>query len=90
MNNITKYNLKATLISLLCLILVFCVLAYLNAPQSDTFLFSSINPWSFLQGMTFALGFGLGFPIWLSAITIGLFSFLLFVAFLWIARKLIK
>lgn len=85
-----KYNLKATLISLLCLILVFCVLAYLNAPQSDIFLFSSINPWEFLQGVTFALGFGFGFPIWLSVITIGLFSFLLFVAILWVVRKIIK
>lgn len=82
--------MKTMAISVAGLVLLFCGLSYLNAPQSDTFLFSSVNPWEFIKGAAFALGFGLGFPIWLSIITIGLFSFLLFVAILWIVRKMIK
>ena len=84
MNNITKYNLKTTLISVAKLILLY------SAPQSDGFVWSSINPLEFLEGVVFALGFGLGVPVWLSVIVIGLFSFLLFVVFLWVARKMVK
>ena len=90
MNNITKYNLKTTLISVAKLILLYSALAFLIAPQSDGFVWSSINPLEFLEGVVFALGFGLGVPVWLSVIVIGLFSFLLFVAFLWVARKMVK
>lgn len=90
MNNITKYNLKTTLISVVGLILLYSALSFLFAPQSDGFLWSSINPLEFLEGVIFALGFGLGVPVWLSVILIGLFSFLLFVVFLWIVRKVVK
>lgn len=77
-------------ISVAGLILLFCVLSYLIAPQSDGFLWSSINPLEFLEGVVFTLGFGLGLPVWLSVIVIGLVSFLLFVVFLWITRKVVK
>lgn len=90
MNNITKYNLKTIAISVAGLVLLLCALSYLMTPQSDGFLWSSINPLEFLEGVVFALGFGLGFPVWLSVIVIGLISFLLFVVFLWIARKVVK
>lgn len=89
MNNITKYNLKTTLISVAGLILLYSALAFLIAPQSG-FVWSSINPLEFLKGVVFALGFGLGFPVWVSIIVIGLVSFLLFVVFLWVARKVVK
>lgn len=71
-------------------VLSFCLLSYLIAPQSDGFLWSSINPLEFLEGVAFALGFGLGFPVWLSVIVIGLVSFLWFIVFLWIVRKVVK
>lgn len=90
MNNITKYNLKTVAISVAGLILLYSVLAFLISPQSDDFVWSTINPLEFLEGIVFALGFGLGFPMWLSVIAIGLFSFVLFVIFLWVARKMIK
>ncbi|CDN31190.1 hypothetical protein BN938_1094 [Mucinivorans hirudinis] len=44
MNNITKYNLKTIAISVTGLILLFCVLSFLIAPQSDIFKLESINP----------------------------------------------
>lgn len=90
MNNITKYNLKTVAISVSGLILLYSVLAFLISPQGDDFVWSTINPLEFLEGIVFALGFGLGFPMWLSVIVIGLFSFVLFVIFLWVARKMIK
>jgi hypothetical protein len=89
-NNITKYNLKTLAISAIGLILLFCVLTYISAPKTDGFEFSSINPLGFLEGAAFALGFGLGFPLWLSVIVISAVSFLIFAVFLWITRKVIK
>lgn len=90
MNNITKYNLKTLAISAIGLILLFCVLTYISAPKTDGFEFSSINPLGFLEGAAFALGFGLGFSLWLSVIVISAVSFLIFAVFLWITRKVIK
>lgn len=90
MNKITKYNMKTTLISVAGLILLYSALALLIAPQSDSFVWSSINPLEFLEEVVFALGFGLGVPVWLSVIVIGLVSFLLFVVFLWVTRRIIK
>ncbi|MGK4028197.1 hypothetical protein [Bacteroides uniformis] len=90
MNNITKYNLKTFAISAIGLILLFCVLTYISAPKTDGFEFSSINPLGFLEGAAFALGFGLGFPLWLSVIVISAVSFLIFMAFLWLCRRYIK
>lgn len=90
MNNITKYNLKTFAISAIGLILLFCVLTYISAPKTDGFEFISINPLGFLEGSVFALGFGLGFPLWLSVIVISIVSFFIFMMFLWITRKVIK
>lgn len=90
MNRITKYNLKTFAISAIGLILLLCVLTYISAPKTDGFEFSSINPLEFLEGATFALGFGLGFPLWLSVIVISIVSFFIFMMFLWIIRKVIK
>lgn len=90
MNKITKYNLKTAIISVAGLILLYSALAFLIAPQSDGFVWSSINPLEFLEGVVFALGFGLGVPVWLSVIVIELVSFLLFIVFLWIVRKVVK
>lgn len=90
MNNITKYNLKSLAIAACGLLLLFSMLSYLVAPGSESFEFNSINPIGFLEGVIFALGFGLGFPVWLSVIAIGLVSLLMLMAFLWIARKVIK
>ncbi|CDN31791.1 hypothetical protein BN938_1711 [Mucinivorans hirudinis] len=90
MNNITKYNLKTIAISVTGLILLFCVLSFLIAPQSDVFQLESINPLGILEGTAFALSWGLGFPIWISIITIFTISFFIFMVFLWIARRVIK
>lgn len=85
-----RYKLKSILISILALILLYSALSFVNAPSSDVFLWSSINPLEFLEGIVFALGFGLGFPMWISIIVIGLLSFFIYVAFLWVVRKVIK
>lgn len=90
MNNITKYNLKTCAISALGLILLFSGLTYAMAPQTDGFELSSINPFGFAEGFVFALGFGLGVPVWLALVVLGVISFLIFMVFLWIARKVIK
>ncbi|WP_229104983.1 hypothetical protein [Bacteroides fragilis] len=90
MNNITKYNLKTCAISALGLILMFCVLSYVVAPQNDGFEFSSINPLGFIEGFLFTLGFGLGMPVWLSVVVLGVISAFIFMVFLWIVRKVIK
>lgn len=84
-----KYNLKTMAISVAGLVLLFCILSYLIAPDNECFL-SSINPLGFLEGIIFALGFGLGVPVWLSLIVVGLFSFLLFMVFLWVTRKITR
>lgn len=90
MNNITKYNLKTCAISTVGLILLFCVLSYITAPESEGFEFSSVNPLGFVEGFLFALGFGLGFPLWLSVIALGVISFFIFTVLIWITRKVIK
>lgn len=90
MNNITKYNLKTCVISALVLILLFSVLAYAMAPQNDSFDLSSINPFGFVEGFVFALGFGLGVPVWLSLLVLGVISAFIFMVLLWIARKIVK
>ena len=90
MNRITKYNLKTFAISAIGLILLFCVLTYISAPKTDGFEFSSVNPLGFLEGFAFALGFGLGFPFWLSVIVISVVSFFIFMVFLWFSRRFIK
>lgn len=90
MNNITKYNLKTCVISALGLILLFCGLTYVMAPQTDSFKLSSINPFGFVEGFVFALGFGLGVPVWLSLVVLGVFATLIFMVLLWIVRKVIK
>lgn len=77
-------------ISVAGLILLFCVLSYLIASQSESFQLESINPLGILEGTIFALGFGLGFPVWLSILAIAIISFLIFMGFLWIARKFIR
>lgn len=82
--------MKTMAISVVGLVLLFCGLSYLIAPQSNGFVWSSISPLGFLEGVVFALVFGLGVPIGLSVIVIGLFSFLLFIVFLWIVRKVMK
>ena len=76
MNNITKYNLKTCVISALGLILLFSGLAYAMAPQTDSF--------------ECALGFGLGVPVWLSLLVLGVISAFIFMVLLWIARKVVK
>lgn len=90
MNNITKYNLKTCAISALGLILLFSVLSYMMAPKNDSFELSSINPLEFVEGFLFALGFGFGIPVWLAVVILGMISALIFMAFLWIARKVVK
>lgn len=90
MNNITKYNLKTCAISALGLILLFSGLTYAMTPQTDGFELSSINPFGFVEGFVFALGFGFGVPVWLSLVMLGVISAFIFMVFLWIARKVIK
>lgn len=90
MNNIQKYNLKTCVISVVGLILLFSGLTYVMAPQTDGFELSSINPFGFMEGFVFALGFGLGVPVWLSLVVLGTVSFFIFMVFLWIARRIIK
>lgn len=90
MNNITKYNLKTCVISALGLILLFSVLAYAMAPQNDSFELSSINLFEFVEGFVFALGFGLGVPVWLGLVVLVVIWVLIFMLFLWITRKVIK
>lgn len=90
MNNITKYNLKTCVISALGLILLFSGLAYAMTPRNDSFELSCINPFEFVEGFVFALGFGLGVPVWLSLVVLGIVSFFIFMVFLWIARKVVK
>lgn len=90
MNNITKYNLKTCVISALGLILLFSGLSYAMAPQTDSFILSSVNPFGFVEGFVFALGFGLGVPVWLSLAVLGMISFFIFMVFLWVARKVVK
>lgn len=65
-NKATKYNISASAISVIILILQFCLLSFLSAPETESFNFSSINPLSFLEGVIFTLSFGLGYPVWLS------------------------
>lgn len=90
MNNTTKYNLKPSAAAAVGLVLLLSSLSYLTAPSTDKFELNSINPVSFLEGFVFVLSFGLGVPVWLSVIvTVGL-GFLIFMAFLRIARKVIK
>lgn len=76
-------------ISVAGLVLLFCALSYLIAPDNERFL-SSINPLRFLEGTIFALGFGLGAPVWLSLIVVGVVSLSLLIVFLWIVRKVIR
>lgn len=90
MNNITKYNLKTCAISALGLILLFSGLTYAMAPKTDGFELSSINPFGFAEGFVFVLSFGLGVPVWLALVVLGVILFLIFMVFLWIARKVIK
>lgn len=90
MNNITKYNLKTFAISAVGLILLFCVLSYVMAPETEGFEFSSINPVGFIEGTIFALGFGLGVPVWISVPVMGIVCFCVWLGFLWIARKIVK
>lgn len=90
MNNITKYNLKTCTISALGLILLFSGLTYAMSPQNDSFELSSINPFGFVEGFVFALGFGLGVPVWLSLMMLGVISAFIFIVFLWISRKVVK
>lgn len=77
-------------ISVAGLILLLCTLSYLTAPDSDGFTFNSINPLELLEGVVFALGFGLGFPVWLSVAIIGVFLYFIFRMFLWIVKKIVK
>lgn len=90
MNNITKYNLKTCVISALGLMLLFSVLAFVMAPRTDGFELSSINPFGFAEGFVFALGFGLGVPVWLSLVLLGVISAFIFMVLLWIVRRVIK
>lgn len=90
MNNITKYNLKTCTISALGLILLFSGLTYAMAPQNDSFELSSINPFEFVEGFVFALGFGLGVPVCLGLVVLVMIWVLIFMLFLWISRKVIK
>ena len=90
MNNITKYNLKTSAVSVLGLVLLLSVLSYLAAPETDGFMWNSVNPIECLRGFVFALGFGLGVPVWLAVIVIAGLLFVAFVAFLWMARKVVK
>lgn len=90
MNNITKYNLKTCVISALGVILLFGGLTYAMFPQTERFELSSINPFGFAEGFVFALGFGLGVPVWLAVVVVGLVSVFIFMVFLWITRKVIK
>lgn len=90
MNNITKYNLKTCTISALGVILLFSGLTYAMAPQTDSFELSSINPFGFAEGFVFALGFGLGVPVWLGLVMLVVIWVLIFMLFLWITRKVIK
>lgn len=90
MKNITKYNLKTSIIAAVGLVLLFSGLAYVMAPQTDGFELNSINPFEFVEGFVFALGFGLGVPVWLSLGVLAAISAFIFMIFRWIARKVIK
>lgn len=84
-----RYNATTVSLSLLGVILLYSGLAYVVSPTTVHFEINSINPYSFLEGIVFALGFGLGLPIWLSVVIIGLLSLLLFFGFMRILNRLL-
>ena len=84
-----KYNATAVSLSILGVILLYSGLAYAVGPTTTSFELNSINPYSFLEGVVFALGFGLGLPLWLSVVIIGLLSLLLFFGLMRIINRLL-
>ena len=90
MTNIAKFNLKTCAVSAIALILLFSVLSYLMAPETEVFEWSSLNPLEFVEGFVFTLSFGLGLPVWLSAAILVVLSFVVYMTFLCIARKIMR
>lgn len=84
-----KNKYIALTLSALGLLVSYGALAWLMAPQAETFRWNSINPVDFAEGMAFVLSFGLGLPVWLAVLATMLLTFLLWMALWRIVRKLI-
>lgn len=85
---LAKNKRMALAISAFGVLLLYSALAWLTAPQTETFRWNSVNPLDFAEGMAFALSFGLGLPVWLAVLATTLLTFLLWMALWRIVRKL--
>lgn len=57
-------------LSLLIVLVLTSLLSYGMAPQSDGLHWDLFNPMEAIENCMFLLSFGLGFPVWLSAVTL--------------------
>lgn len=69
----SRREILVCLTSVALLLMLISFLAYQSAPQGEGLTWAMVNPLNFINGFAFLLSFGLGFPIWLSYLTVLLF-----------------
>lgn len=90
LTNIEKYNIKTVSLSIIVLIVLLSVFTFIQAPSTEYFEWSSVNPLEGIAGIIFALSFGFGVPVAISIICLLVVLFMMWFCLLLLVRKIIK
>lgn len=90
MTNISKYNLKTILLSVLIVILLLMAAGYASAPSTDGFDWNALNPVEAFSALTFVFGFGLGLPDAVAVCMVILLLLLFWAILFWLVRKFVR
>ena len=86
----TKYKWLIVLAPCVILIMMLALMQYLSYPTVESFELESINVWSILQGLHFALMFGLGLSSFNSIVTLITILIVVWVTIFYIIRRFVK